>query len=1441
MKYALVLLGGLYLFTSSSLAQITYPDSGEVQLLTDELFWDFDTRKNDVSPALAHGPDGGISIYMVGDSLYMTFGAPEATITYSAADLTNLKDGGTYFVRSSGTDAGTYSGSEDPNPGNFDYKIWPTANGNTGANRFTGNDGNLYRVQYQEFHGWDIDSLVNNNICPDPNVVTTLEGGLEKCWYNGFVLTKSTDGGDTWQLAGSDPADYVVASSPYKLQEQSNTTRHGVFPWNNADSYSKVFKVGSYFYFPVQFWGEGFKIATIMRTDDISDASSWRYWDGSDFTIENVNPYYDVVTNPASHLPPPIENSSFLSINSGGAVVDGLQYNSFFQKYIRIQVRAFNSNPEIIPGVYFHLSEDGFNWSGPQLLYRLDYAPEMNNGVEVGGRSENFAYPVLVDMTNPASDTLGQSIWMFYVTFNPANSGLPERYFRRVQVDFSTRSVSGFTVTHNDLNLPEDASPGDGYCDNGYGRCSLITAINESNNRPPWVSDETGLTINFDNSLSGTIVEDYASSVQQKLTIDGSSHSGFIANSLTPEQGHNGTFPFKIGSGLNFTGSGHTIQNLYINSINAGTDTEEASLTITGSRIDTLTLYGTTTSHNVIGGTSASEVNLIGTLDMFGTADTVKGNLIGFDGTASAFIDPSEEFINLPGSGNVIDRNVMGGTDFRGINITGADNIISNNYFGYAPWNLTNLGTGGATIAIAGTSGNQIKDNFIGFTQGEASIFIQDASENTIQGNYIGTNPNNEDLGASVSGIWVTGNSSNNLIGDFNGNSSNVIANNSGAGVDFNVNQGTGNLVTSNLIYDNDGGSIANYSHVDVLDPPTIYSAYTNASEDTLFLFFTDLDSLEDGFGYHIELFLADSAASNPQGNQFIGYQDGLTVDDDYLAFPLPGSANLATYPEVSITYSDPDNNTSVYSAQRFVLSPSFSPTLDLSDVSLATSHNDLTRVETINITLTNSGNTDLDWFLDNEQTYAFGEPDQGTVDAGDSVTVAIILDSRDINGSDVIRDTLYFRSNSVGSSVIEFPIEIDMTAISLVPMIAFPSDTLRFTYQRTPGDQTFNETFYVLNLGAGGLNWNINDNAPWIDNLSPSSGVLVEDDSIEISMDLSVGGQMQFGTYNAILVLFGNYGGDNTPFELFVEMTVTDQVIEPPVEPTLVIDGSDAIQEITADSIQVSFTVENFIVGSNPETSNGLADVFLNGSKTLSRNNTNDFFVHGLTEGLNTIVMQLITHTGETLQSAKDTLFVQKQTAALPPDTVTLLIPEKGEWYPIYEASFLWGSSEKAEEYFFQLSLENTFNEVLFDTSLTDTTFMIPNGTLLADAEHFWRVRAENKDGVSDWSEIFFFDGNGGLSTEDENIPTEYALSQNYPNPFNPETTIAFALPDYGRVTLTVYNSLGQMVSRLVNEDRSAGRYTIRFEASGLSSGIYYYVLETDAEKLTRKMTLIK
>jgi hypothetical protein len=97
------------------------------------------------------------------------------------------------------------------------------------------------------------------------------------------------------------------------------------------------------------------------------------------------------------------------------------------------------------------------------------------------------------------------------------------------------------------------------------------------------------------------------------------------------------------------------------------------------------------------------------------------------------------------------------------------------------------------------------------------------------------------------------------------------------------------------------------------------------------------------------------------------------------------------------------------------------------------------------------------------------------------------------------------------------------------------------------------------------------------------------------------------------------------------------------------------------------------------------------------------------------------------------------------------------------------------------------------------------------------------------------------GIENPIGEIPAEFKLFQNYPNPFNPTTKIGYHIPMQSSVLLKVYDFTGREVQALVNEIKAAGSYSVDFNASALSSGVYFYKLETGSFTSTKKMTIIK
>lgn len=109
-------------------------------------------------------------------------------------------------------------------------------------------------------------------------------------------------------------------------------------------------------------------------------------------------------------------------------------------------------------------------------------------------------------------------------------------------------------------------------------------------------------------------------------------------------------------------------------------------------------------------------------------------------------------------------------------------------------------------------------------------------------------------------------------------------------------------------------------------------------------------------------------------------------------------------------------------------------------------------------------------------------------------------------------------------------------------------------------------------------------------------------------------------------------------------------------------------------------------------------------------------------------------------------------------------------------------------------------------------------------------------------------YNGNGtfcnapvDVETDTILVPNKFELSQNYPNPFNPSTIVRYQLPMASHISLKVYDVLGNEVAALVDEEKPAGSYEAEFNASQLSSGIYFYRLQAGSFIETKKMTLMK
>lgn len=153
---------------------------------------------------------------------------------------------------------------------------------------------------------------------------------------------------------------------------------------------------------------------------------------------------------------------------------------------------------------------------------------------------------------------------------------------------------------------------------------------------------------------------------------------------------------------------------------------------------------------------------------------------------------------------------------------------------------------------------------------------------------------------------------------------------------------------------------------------------------------------------------------------------------------------------------------------------------------------------------------------------------------------------------------------------------------------------------------------------------------------------------------------------------------------------------------------------------------------------------------------------------------------------------------------------------------------------------------------------------SLMSDSAHrHWHVKGMKGWNGTAWSNVggtvsgniisfstsetysaFAFTGTSSVSTSVTDrrvIPGEFRLEQNYPNPFNPSTTIRYGIPHQSVVTLIVFNTLGQEVATLVNESQDAGNHDVRFDGTGLASGVYFYRLRAGDYMETKRLLLLR
>jgi hypothetical protein len=155
----------------------------------------------------------------------------------------------------------------------------------------------------------------------------------------------------------------------------------------------------------------------------------------------------------------------------------------------------------------------------------------------------------------------------------------------------------------------------------------------------------------------------------------------------------------------------------------------------------------------------------------------------------------------------------------------------------------------------------------------------------------------------------------------------------------------------------------------------------------------------------------------------------------------------------------------------------------------------------------------------------------------------------------------------------------------------------------------------------------------------------------------------------------------------------------------------------------------------------------------------------------------------------------------------------------------FVWNSVLNATKYRVQVASDNAFATVVSDTVVPLDTTAILRTPLASQSDYYWRINAQNIGGASAYSTARLFSTGTVLGVDRVvEIPKVFGLSQNYPNPFNPSTTISYDVPKAAYVKIVIYDVLGRVVASLVDGVQPANKYTVVWNASNVSTGVYFY-----------------
>lgn len=286
----------------------------------------------------------------------------------------------------------------DPDPGQYNDATWVAA-------PYTEDGSTIYAIVHNEYQGH-----THSGQCPS--------GDYAQCLDTSLTLYVSTDGGDSYAPALTPPEHFVASmpeayapdSGPFGLRSPSNVV---VGPDGALYMFASALQ-----------YGTQKQVMCLLRTDDITDPSAWRWWDGSEFAGTFVDPETDAGGTACRAV---------AANEIGAQLTESLSYNTELESYVLVGLSADHIDGREVWGFYVSFSRDLLTWSHRRLITEMP----LPWTVEDPGNSLSVLYPSLIDpqSTDRNFATTGSTAYLYYTRNNAGHASL-DRDLVRIPVEF---------------------------------------------------------------------------------------------------------------------------------------------------------------------------------------------------------------------------------------------------------------------------------------------------------------------------------------------------------------------------------------------------------------------------------------------------------------------------------------------------------------------------------------------------------------------------------------------------------------------------------------------------------------------------------------------------------------------------------------------------------------------------------------------------------------------------------------------------------------------------------------------------------------------------------------------------------------------------------------------------------------------------------------------